>query len=191
MLIQIMVIKERKESLERDIAYSLALRGFELTGVEKGRDIPNEELILTILENPIISRSLSAVPYLLITQDIKHDYLISEARKRGLVNKLGYMTDIATQIFRDDKKKRRELQQVSKLLEGMMGNGEHYLESDLFEWQKDFLKKRTLRTGRKWHVYTHNKIDTYTTHFYLYYKNGKYYEERGQKRRPFKVSSRS
>lgn len=186
-----MVVKERsreEEELARSIVHSLAVRGFELTGHDGGRDIGSDELILTILEKPIVARSLTAVPYLLITHPLNYEYLISQAQERGLVNKLGYMVDIATQIFRDNKDKRRELQQVSKSLESMMDNEEHYLR-EVFEWEKDFLKKRTSRTGRKWHVYTNTQIDTYITHFYLYYENGKYYGERGQKRRPSRVSS--
>ncbi len=157
-----MVEAESLSSLPEDednLAAHLKELGAPLTGPsKKSRSFSPEAVVLGVLRAIPSSRMVECLPGLLVNQDMDYDKLLGLAKERGLVNRLGFVVDVAVTLADEngDRKKASRLRGLSKKL--WMERHKEAQEFLIGEAPKDskfrnWLKKKTPRAGKKWGVY--------------------------------------
>ncbi|MGH7825382.1 MAG: helix-turn-helix domain-containing protein [Candidatus Binatia bacterium] len=137
------------------------LKGFgaPFTGTSrKSRSFSPEAVVLGVLRVVPSSRMVECLPGLLFKRDMDHKKLLRLARKRGLVNRLGFVVDVAAALAKEsgDLKRASRLDSLStKLWSEKDKVAEEFLMSEVPEEPefRNWVKKKTPRLGKKWGVY--------------------------------------
>jgi len=144
---------------EDNLAAHLKELGAPLTGPgRKSRSFSREAVVLGVLRAVPSSRMVECLPGLLVNQDMDYEKLLRLAKKRGLVNRLGFVVDTAATLAEEnrDRKKAFRLRALSKRLwMERHKETEEFLMSEAPEDPefRNWLKKKTPRAGKKWGVY--------------------------------------
>ncbi len=84
---------------EDNLAAHLKELGASLTGpARKSRSFSPEAVVLGVLRAVPSSRMVECLPGLLVRQDMDYEKLLRLAKKRGLVNRLGFVVDTAVTL---------------------------------------------------------------------------------------------
>jgi len=144
---------------EDNLAAHLKELGAPLTGpARKSRSFSPEAVVLGVLRAVPSSRMVECLPGLLVRQDMDYEKLLRLAKKRGLVNRLGFIVDTAVTLAEEhrDRIKVSRLHGLSKRLwRARHKEAEEFLMSETPEDTefRNWLKKKTPRAGKKWGVY--------------------------------------
>ena len=144
---------------EDNLAAHLKELGTPLTGpARKSRSFSPEAVVLGVLRAVPSSRMVECLPGLLVMQDMDYEKLLRLAKKRGLVNRLGFVVDTAVTLAEEhrDRKKVSRLHGLSKKLwRARHKEAEEFLMRGAPEDTefRNWLKKKTPRAGKKWGVY--------------------------------------
>jgi transcriptional regulator with XRE-family HTH domain len=150
---------------EENLAAHLKALGAPLTGSShKGRAFSPEAVVLGTLRAPS-ARMLEALPGVLCKNDMRHAKLLQLAEQRGLVNRLGFVVDVAYRLAQENRSRRTaELRRLSKALWLKRDKDtEDFLtkempqDSEFHTW----LKRKTPREGKKWRVYGAYSMDRF------------------------------
>ena len=142
---------------EENLAAHLKEWGAPLTGsAKKGRAFSPEAVVLGVLRAPS-ARLLECLPAVLAAKNMDYAKLLRLAEERGLVNRLGFVVDVARRVASDDRSERgARLERFSKQL-WLKRNRER--EDFLTKTMPDdgefrsWLKKKTPAAGKRWRVY--------------------------------------
>ena len=142
---------------EENLAAHLKELGAPLTGSStKGRPFSPEAVVLGVLRAPS-ARMLECVPAVLSINDLSYPKLLRLADRRGLVNRLGFVVDVAARLAeREDKERASKLRRLSKQLWLKRNrDSEEFLMKDMPDHAefRSWVKKKTPAAGKKWHVY--------------------------------------
>ncbi|MBS3137580.1 hypothetical protein J4232_04040 [Candidatus Woesearchaeota archaeon] len=110
-------LDSKKQISRKDIIYNLSCYGYDLISVEKikkANRIEIEELIMIILIQYPQARFIEAIPTILLKNDINQFELYRKSYDYGLINKIGFLLEIASKIA---KKKKIGFEQYSNLLQ--------------------------------------------------------------------------
>lgn len=144
---------------EDNLAGHLRELGARLTGpAMKKRSFGPEAVVLGVVRAVPASRMVECLPGLLLRKEMDHAKLLRLARRRGLVNRLGFLVDVAVALAKEngDRERASRLRALSKKLwmerykaaeEFLMGKAP--ADPEFRKW----LKKKTPRVGKKWGVY--------------------------------------
>jgi transcriptional regulator with XRE-family HTH domain len=145
---------------EDNLVAHLKELGASFTGPStKTRPFSPEAVVLGVLRVVASSRMVECLPGLLYNNmDMDYKKLLKLARQRGLVNRLGFVVDVACSMAKNagSTEKESRLHWLSrKLWDRRNKNAEDYLMKqtpDDPEFRK-WVMKRTLNSGKKWGVY--------------------------------------
>lgn len=141
-----------------NLAAHLKGLGAPLTGSStKNRSFSPEAVVLGVLRVVPSSRMVECLPGLLSTKDMHHEKLLRLARKRGLVNRLGFVVDVAATLAEEsgDRERALRLHRLSRRLWAKRDRTEEFLVSEAPEDPefRNWIKKKTPLPGKKWGVY--------------------------------------
>ncbi|MEK7783367.1 MAG: helix-turn-helix transcriptional regulator [Candidatus Binatota bacterium] len=142
-----------------NLAAHLKGLGAPLTGPSrKNRAFSPEAVVLGVLRVVPSSRMVECLPGLLFKKEMDHEKLLRLAKGRGLVNRLGFVVDVAVTLAEEnrDREKLSRLRALSKKLwMERRKEAEEFLMSEAPEDPelRNWLKKKTPRAGKKWGVY--------------------------------------
>jgi len=142
-----------------NLAAHLKGLGASLTGPSrKKRSFSPEAVVLGVLRVVPSSRMVECLPGLLSKRDMSYEKLLRLARERGLVNRLGFVVDVAAALAEEDADpaKASGLHALSrKLWSERDKEAEEFLMSEAPEDPefRNWLKKKTPLPGKKWGVY--------------------------------------
>ncbi len=142
-----------------NLAAHLKGLGAPLTGAStKSRFFSPEAVVLGVLRVVPSSRMVECLPGLLSTRDMDHEKLLRLARQRGLVNRLGFVVDVAAILAEKsgDRERAARLRGLSRKLWAKRNReAEEFLMSEAPEDPefRNWIKKKTPRPGKKWGVY--------------------------------------
>lgn len=142
-----------------NLAAHLKELGAPLTGPSrKSRAFSPEAVVLGVLRRVPSSRMVECLPGLLFKKEMDHEKLLRVAKQRGLVNRLGFVVDVAVTLAEEkgDREKASRLRALSnKLWTERHKEAEEFLMSEAPEDPelRNWLKKKTPRAGKKWGVY--------------------------------------
>jgi len=144
---------------EDNLAAHLRELGARLTGPSmKKRSFGPEAVVLGVVRAVPLSRMVECLPGLLLRKEMDHEKLLTLAKERGLVNRLGFVVDVAVTLAEEsrDREKLSRLRALSKKLwVERRKQAEEFLMSEVpedAEFQQ-WLKKKTPWVGDKWGVY--------------------------------------
>ena len=144
---------------EDNLAAHLKELGAPLTGpLKKSRSFSPEAVVLGVLRVVPSSRMVECLPGLLLKKKMDHEKLLRLAKERGLVNRLGFVVDVAATLAEEigDRQKASRLHALSKKLWTERDKeAEEFLMSEAPEDSefRNWLKKKTPRVSNKWGVY--------------------------------------
>lgn len=144
---------------ENNLAAHLKDLGAALMGSSrKRRHFSPEAVVLGVLRVVPSARMVECLPGLLVKKDLDHEKLLTLAKERRLVNRLGFVVDIAAALAQQNKDRKRasRLRKLSKRLwMERQKEVEEFLTSEAPEDSefRNWLKKKTSRIGHKWGVY--------------------------------------
>jgi len=142
-----------------NLAAHLKELGAPLTGnSKKNRSFSPEAVVLGVLRVVPSARMVECLPGLLAGKVMDHEKLFRLGRERGLVNRLGFVVDVATVLAgqKGDRAKVSALRMLSRKLwrERTTGTDEYLMaESPEDAEFRDWVKKKTPELGKKWGVY--------------------------------------
>src|SRR5262249_30631792 len=142
---------------EENLAAHLKELGAPLTGSSnKSRVFSPEAVVLGTLRAPS-ARMLESVPGVLCRNAMSHEKLLRLANERGLVNRLGFMVDVACRLPQERHNERvSELRRLSRQLWLKRNhNTEDFLMKEM-PYDSEFrtwLKRKTPQAGKKWRVF--------------------------------------
>lgn len=142
-----------------NLAAHLKQLGAPLTGPSrKNRAFSPEAVVLGVLRVVPSARMVECLPGLLFKKDMNHEKLLRLAKERGLVNRLGFVVDVAVTLAEKsrDREKLSRLRALSKKLwTERRKEAEEFLMSEVPEDAefRQWLKKKTPWVGKKWGVY--------------------------------------
>ena len=142
-----------------NLAAHLKVLGAPLTGSErKNRSFSPEAVVLGVLRVVPSSRMVECLPGLLSRQPMDYEKLLRLARERGLVNRLGFVVEVAADLAdkESNRTKASRLHSLSrKLWSKRDKEAEEFLMSEAPEDPefRNWLKKKTPLPGKKWGVY--------------------------------------
>jgi transcriptional regulator with XRE-family HTH domain len=142
---------------EENLAAHLKELGAPLTGpAKKGRPFGPEAVVLGVLRTPS-ARLVECVPAVLSMNDMRRQKLLRLAYKRRLVNRLGFVVDVARKLAQNDNPERAsELRGLSRQLWAKRNRlGEEFLMKDMPDNAefRNWVRKKTPGPGKKWRVY--------------------------------------
>jgi transcriptional regulator with XRE-family HTH domain len=142
---------------EEVLAAHLKELGAPLTGSSNtSRVFSPEAVVLGALRAPS-ARTLEVVPGVLCKNDMSHAKLLRLANERGLVNRLGFVVDVAYRLAQEsDGRRASELRRLSEQLWPKRNkDAEEFLMKEMPQDAelKRWLKRKTPQAGKKWHVY--------------------------------------
>lgn len=144
---------------EENLGAHLKNLGASLTGTSaRGRSFRPETVLLGVLRTAPAPRMVEALPGLLLKRDIDPDRLLKLSKRRGLVNRLGFVVDTALLLSKESKDRRAasRLSDLSRRLWAERNKGqEEFLmrEPPKSPEFRSWIKKKTLPAGKKWGVY--------------------------------------
>ena len=144
---------------ERSLGAHLKSLGARLTGGStKGRFFSPEAVVLGVLRVVPSARMVECLPGLLLKRKMDHEKLLRLAKERRLVNRLGFVVDVAALLGEKnaDRKNPSHLRALSlRLWAERDKEAEEFLTSEAPEDAefRNWLKKKTLPAGKKWGVY--------------------------------------
>lgn len=144
---------EKPDQIDRDaIILSLAHYGYELltaTKIKEKKILPLEELLIQILIRYPEARLIEAIPILMLKNKMDKFELYRKAYDYSLINKMGFLAEIACILAR---KRGRKSQGLKELLHAFELRKEKPISS--FSALKDeaFLEKTTPRIMKKWNL---------------------------------------
>ena len=144
---------------EDNLAAHLKELGAPLTGPSrKSRSFSPEAVVLGVLRTVPSSRMVECLPGLLLKKDLDDEKLQKLAKERGLVNRLGFVVEVAVTLAEanSNREKAYHLRALSKRLwMDRHKEAEEYLMREAPEDPefRQWLKKKTPRAGKKWGVY--------------------------------------
>lgn len=142
-----------------NLAAHLKGLGAPLTGPSrKKRPFSPEAVVLGVLRMVPSSRMVECLPGLLVRRDMHHDKLLRLAKERGLVNRLGFVVDVAAILAEEsgDRQRASRLDALSrKLWNERDEKNEEFLMNEAPEDPefRNWVKKKSLPPGKKWGVY--------------------------------------
>ena len=142
-----------------NLAAHLKGLGAPLTGTStKSRSFSPEAVVLGVLRVVPSSRMVECLPGLLCKRAMNHGKLLRLARERGLVNRLGFVVDVAATLAEEsgDKKTRDRLRRLAaKLWRERRKGVEEFLVGEAPEDPefRNWAKKKTPPPGKKWGVF--------------------------------------
>ena len=142
-----------------NLAAHLKGLGAPLTGSStKNRSFSPEAVVLGVLRVVPSSRMVECLPGILSTRDMDHEKLLRLARERRLVNRLGFVVDVAATLAEKsgDIERASRLRGLSRKLWGARNREtEEFLMGKAPEDPefRNWVKKKTPRPGKKWGVY--------------------------------------
>lgn len=142
-----------------NLAAHLKDLGAALTGPSrKNRSFSPEAVVLGVLRAVPSSRMVECLPGLLLKRELDHAKLLRLAKQRGLVNRLGFVVDAAATLAEEsrDRAKLYRLRGLSdKLWRERCKEAEEFVMAEPPEDPefRNWLKKKTPRSGKKWGVY--------------------------------------
>jgi len=142
-----------------NLAAHLKGLGAPLTGSSrKNRPFSPEAVVLGVLRVVPSSRMVECLPGLLSKKDMYHEKLLRLARERGLVNRLGFVVDVAAALAEEsgDRERASRLRALSRKLWAKRDKeAEEFLMSEVPEDPefRNWVKKKTPLPGKKWGVY--------------------------------------
>lgn len=145
--------------------------GVPLTGPSvKLRPFSPEAVVLGVLRVVPSSRMVECIPALLSKRNMQHEKLLTLARERGLVNRLGFLVDVAATLAEEngDRARASLLRVLSrKLWRERDKRAEEFLMSEAPEDPefRNWVKKKTPLPGKKWGVYGAYSLDRFREAF--------------------------
>lgn len=142
-----------------NLAAHLKGLGAPLTGPSrKNRSFSPEAVVLGVLRLVPSSRMVECLPGLLLRQAMNDQKLLRLARERGLVNRLGFVVDVAKAVAEENgnREKVSRLHTLSKKLWSERDReAQEFLMSEAPEDPefRNWVKKKTPLPGKKWGVY--------------------------------------
>lgn len=108
------------------------------------------------------ARLVEALPWLLVKFDVgdHHDDLVREARARAVQNRLGFVAELALELLaKNESHDAREREQhLRKLVEELgqrpLANEDTFLQGELSDRQKDWLRENRPEAAGKWNLLT-------------------------------------
>jgi transcriptional regulator with XRE-family HTH domain len=142
---------------EDNLAAHLKELGAPLTGTsDKTRVFSPEAVVLGALRAPS-ARMVESVPGVLCRNALSHEKLLRLATERGLVNRLGFMVDVALRLARERHGERAsELSRLSKRLWlKRRRDAEDFLMQEMTDDAefRTWLKRKTPAAGKRWRVF--------------------------------------
>lgn len=145
--------RKKRAITHHDIYTSLEHYGYPLIShipLKKGGVLPIENLILEILDKTTQIREIEGIPLILSKNCFFPGLLSTNAKKRNLINKTGYICELSLDIFNEEgiEYNREELKVVSDELHPYKTEGDvpliNGLPKELIEKfrQKDHLEKK-------------------------------------------------
>ena len=154
-----------------NLAAHLKDLGAPLSGKsKKNRSFSQEAVVLGVLRVVPSARMVECLPGLLAARVMDHEKLFRLARERGLVNRLGFVVDVATVLAgrKADRAKVLALRTLSrKLWQERTKGTEEYLMAESPEDSefRDWVKKKTPQLGKKWGVYGAYTLERFSEAF--------------------------
>lgn len=154
-----------------NLAAHLKELGAHLSGsAKKKRCFSPEAVVLGVLRVVPSARMVECLPGLLAARVMDHRKLFRLARERGLVNRLGFVVDVAVVLAgqKADQARVSALRALSKKLwDEKTTDTEDYLMAESPEDPefRDWVKKKTLRFGKKWGVYGAYSLERFSEAF--------------------------
>lgn len=154
-----------------NLAAHLKELGAPLSGhAKKNRSFRPEAVVLGVLRVVPSARMVECLPGLLATGAMDYEKLFRLAKDRNLVNRLGFVVEVAV-LLAEQKRLRgnasalRSLAQ--KLWKERTTDTEDYLMAESPEDPefRDWVKKKTLRFGKKWGVYGAYSLERFSEAF--------------------------
>lgn len=145
--------KEKPEPIGRDaIIFNLSHYGYELIttrGIKKKRILPLEELLIQILIRYPEARLIEAIPILMLKNRIDKFELYRKAYDYNLINKMGFLAEIACVLARKKGRKSNDLEELMRALKQKKEESISYLSALK---DKAFLEKTTPEIMKGWNL---------------------------------------
>ncbi len=159
---------DRFEKVDRDsIIYNLSCYGYDLITTEKigkKKILALEDLFIQILIRYPEARFIEAIPTLMLKNRINKFELYRKACDYGLVNKMGFLTDIAYRISRKAGRKKKDLEELFSAF-----NQKKDASIQYFSTLKDkgFLERTTPKIMKYWNLRGRFSFDDFYKEDYL------------------------
>lgn len=160
--------KEKPDPIDRDaIIFNLSHYGYELLtarGIRERRILPLEELLIQILIRYPEARLIEAIPILMLKNRIDKFELYRKAYDYNLINKIGFLAEIACIIARKRGKKNENLKE---LMHALKQKKEDSIRN--FSALKDeaFLEKTTPEIMKGWNLRGRFSLEDFDKEEYL------------------------
>jgi len=120
---------------------------------------PSEVLVEALQQDELDSRVAEALPWVLLNYpDLDRDWLVREARLRGLTNRLGFLVSLALRVLeqRGDKDSvaYRTLRELEQLLSQSRLDVESSFGPRLSTAQQEWVRQNRSEEAKRWHVLT-------------------------------------
>ena len=139
----------------QDIPYNLSRYGFPLFGAERfsGNYMAIEDLILLVLHDCEEPRYVHGIPVLLKKNKVDYQYLVGRARKKGLINALGWILE-ETKIAFENRKLSYDscLPEIIKNLESEKMDKDVFITLENTASLASHARDRRSEIARKWNV---------------------------------------
>lgn len=144
---------ERFEKIDRNtILYNLSCYGYDLITTErigKKKILVLEDLFIQILIRYPEARFIEAIPTLMLKNTINKFELYRKACDYGLVNKMGFLTDMACRISRQSGKRKKDLEELLSAFKQKKDASIQYF-STLKD--KSFLERTSPKIMKDWNL---------------------------------------
>ncbi|MBI2137919.1 hypothetical protein HYU12_05410, partial [Candidatus Woesearchaeota archaeon] len=145
--------RAKPDSIDRNtILFNLSHYGYDLRTTQKisGKEIlPLEELLIQILLRYPEARFIEATPTLMLKNKVNKFELYRKAHDYNLINKIGFLTEIACILARKKRKKNRDFEELLNVLRSKKKKSISYLSTST---DKAFLERTTPEIMRKWNL---------------------------------------
>jgi hypothetical protein len=116
-------------------------------------------LVEALQQDELDSRVAEALPWVLLNYpDLDRDWLVREARLRGLTNRLGFLVSLALRVLeqRGDKDSvaYRTLRELEQLLSQSRLDVESSFGPRLSTAQQEWVRQNRSEEAKRWHVLT-------------------------------------
>ena len=120
---------------------------------------PSEVLVEALQQDGLDSRVAEALPWVLLNYpDLDRNWLVREARLRGLTNKLGFLASLSLRVLERRGNQRsvayRTLQELEQLLSQSRLEAESSLGPRFSTVQEEWVRQNRSEEAKRWHVLT-------------------------------------
>lgn len=144
---------DRFEKIGRDgILYNLSCYGYDLITTEKTgkkKFLALEDLLVQILIRYPEARFIEAIPTLMIKNELNKFELYRKTCDYGLINKMGFLTDIACRISRKAGRRKKDLEELFNAFSQKKDASIQYFSALK---SKGFLEGTTSKIMRSWNL---------------------------------------